>query len=670
LGQPYTFLLICYDDFGHITEQTNELTATTNAAPTASFPEAPAQRTDGTQLVDLAATLDDYNDDDLLLLVEYGISGSGPWNKATLSGTPSLSYGTADLDNGETYQIGNVDPVETDSGANRVDTIWDTGTDVPGVSANYWLRITPADPIIAGTPVVTGAPFVVDTLDPVIISLVLVTDPPEALDTTVQVTASWTETNPDENEAGVRIDGGAWQLQAGTGNTSSPGPTTVTIPTPYGDEYLEIRAKHVDDYGNEVIETDVTLYYVKPATPDAPTVAGVGISFADVTPDDNNADAAGIAPATFDHAIYISGPGGGWVDTDGTITVSEVWQNVSTWGTITVVGLQTLTAYTAATKVRNPNGVSTESDLSTAVPFATSSTPPVIQNVSVSVPSDGSKYYVLEADIQDEDDVSLTVTWLYDIGAGFVSAVQVTGDVGLVSGVPASPGWKHITASWNAGVDTPDEEIAAADIRLQVVDSSNTITDDSASFILDTKDPVITATLTASELELTTARFTWSAQAVEGYIETYELYISTVNLADAVAKNGTKWDQDDDGTLGTVTTLTTVVTGLSDSTPYYVALYAKDIRGNASGEVVTESFVTASNYAIFGRAQDKNGYLVPGATATPYLESTGAKAADSVDTDSDGLYTLPVITPGPFYVVVSKTGYGSYVDDDVVAEEV
>ncbi len=669
LGQPYTFLLICYDSFGNSTEQANELTETTNAAPTASFPEAPEQRSDGSQLVDLAATLDDFNDDDLLLLVEYSTSGSGPWNKATLSGTPSLSYGTADLDNGETYQIGNVDPVETDSGVNRVDTIWDAGTDVPNVSANYWLRVTPADPIIAGTPVVTSSPLTVDTLDPVNVSLVLVGDPPDALDTTVQVTATWTETNPNENEAGVRIDGGSWQLQAGTPNTTSPGPTTVTIPAPYGDQYIEIRAKHVDDYGNETIETDVTLYYVKPATPDSPTVANVGVSSADVTPDDDDTDAAGIAPATFDHAIYISGPGGGWVDTDGTITGSEVWQDVSTWGTITVIGLQTMTAYTAATKVRNPNDTSVESDLSTAVPFATGSTPPVIQNVQVSVPGDGSKYYVLEADIQDEDDVSLTVVWLYDIGAGFVSAVQVSGDVGVVTGVPASPGWKHITANWNAGSDIPGEEIAAAEIRLQVDDIVNRVTDDSAAFILDTKDPVISATLTASEPTLTTTRLTWSAQAVEGYLSTYELYISTVSIADAVAKNGIKWDKDDDVDLGTLATLTTVVTGLTDTTPYYAALYAKDIRGNSSNEVVTESFVTASNYIISGRAQDQNGYLVPGATATPYLELTGAKAGTADTTDSQGLYSIEVIEAGPFFVVVSKTGYGSYVEDDKIAVE-
>jgi hypothetical protein len=89
--------------------------------------------------------------------------------------------------------------------------------------------------------------------------------------------------------------------------------------------------------------------YTLANTPGTPTVANPTSSSLDVTVTLNG------NPASTEYAIQETG--GNYVQADGSLSASAVWQTASTWGTKTVTGLTPSTLYTFQVKARNGNNV-------------------------------------------------------------------------------------------------------------------------------------------------------------------------------------------------------------------------------------------------------------------------------------------------------------------------
>jgi len=96
--------------------------------------------------------------------------------------------------------------------------------------------------------------------------------------------------------------------------------------------------------------------YTLANTPDAPSVT-------DPQNQSLKVDPAAITPSSTELAITIGGGsytlGTDWVQSDGTVGTSKVWQTDANWGTKTVTGLTNGTEYTFKVRARNGDGVET-----------------------------------------------------------------------------------------------------------------------------------------------------------------------------------------------------------------------------------------------------------------------------------------------------------------------
>lgn len=128
-----------------------------NVAPTGTFNSA-AQKTDGTGAVDISFVANDGDQQDLKAKLEYE-SGSAcafaaPSKAAmdTVDANTSATYGDPKIDNPFAYQIGTTTGwIITSSGANTVNTDWNSKADLPDVDNTYCLRLTVNDSIIDQT---------------------------------------------------------------------------------------------------------------------------------------------------------------------------------------------------------------------------------------------------------------------------------------------------------------------------------------------------------------------------------------------------------------------------------------------------------------------------------------------------------------------------------------
>ena len=636
--------------------------------PTVSFTTpVPTQKTDGTKVLDLNIIVADQNSQDLMILIEYGVSDTGPWNKATITGTPTVTYGaTPDVDNGETYPVGTNTGVETDTGDNTVGLDWEVDADL-AIAGTYYLKATVED-TNGDIASIVSVVFSVDAADPVNDNVTLEIDPPVALLDTVSISADWTEDNPDTNFARIKVNGGAAVETAGATDTVD----MVTVlaaagVTLYGDDYVQVGARHNDDFGNTTTTDLAPLEYVAPAAPVVPVASQTGKTTADVAPVDNVDDAAGIS-GSFEHAIRITGDTTGWINAVGAVVGAEVWQTVAAWGTTGITGLTANGTYELSSKSRNPNSTAVESALSTASEITTESLDPVVGVPAITEPTDGLGVYIIDSTLQDDNTVISIVVEYWD-GAAWQATSNVTGDVGPFNDVPPAAATKAISLLWDAlpqflvdGVDQTD-----AKIKITASDGTNTGSAESVVFDLDTTLPDVNVgtILTVTGITLTQQTLSWDIAATDTNFDTYELYFSEISFADALAKNGIKWDDGDDALLGTNTTLTTDVTGLSSDTDYYVALLAVDTLGNTSNEPIVTLFHTGVDAVLRVIASDQSDNWIPAAVVYVYQSSTGLLVVESI-TNADGYVDVSVYDINPKFVVIQKAGYGSYVLDDQI----
>lgn len=142
-----------------------------NNPPATTVPASIAQSTDGDGLVSFETEVSDADNEQSRLMVEYSDDGGLNWYDAELLSV-SVDSGTVDLNNGNTYQIGTGDPIDTDSGTITVSVVWDTKSasnengSLDGVdSSDIQIRVRAYDGVSPGS-LSVSASFDLDNLAP------------------------------------------------------------------------------------------------------------------------------------------------------------------------------------------------------------------------------------------------------------------------------------------------------------------------------------------------------------------------------------------------------------------------------------------------------------------------------------------------------------------------
>lgn len=227
-------------------------------------------------------------------------------------------------------------------------------------------------------------------------------DPSSTNITTSQIRWEWTQSS--FNETGFLVYAGAGATAPSTAITTAGVNVTVwdhtdlTTNTQYSFQVAATNA-----YGDST-KTDTISCYTLADTPGAPTIDNITSTTLDVSLDVNG------NPANTEFAIY-NQTLGQWVQGDGSLGASVVWQTASVWGAATVTELQSSVNYAFYTLARNGDGVETANSASVdattvdaiaptfdpaAAPSYANSSPIVVSYVNAQDPLEGSGLKHLE----------------------------------------------------------------------------------------------------------------------------------------------------------------------------------------------------------------------------------------------------------------------------------
>jgi|GEM_PF-2865275 len=288
-----------------------------------------------------------------------------------------------------------------------------------------------------------------------------------------------------------------------------------------------------------------------------------------------------------------------------------------------VSGLSENTTYYL--KIWAKDSYENESTLS-AVSYKTNARP-VAATGSESKATDGTGKLTFQAAFDDIDDVdTLKAEYYYNVGLGWqamtlleVASVDagspaISGNqVGTDSGfIPTSSGANDLAVIWDSKTDLPTADLSTLKIRVIPHDAieygdalvlEDLILDNVAPVGLGSGSATILAAsrvlsrLNAPVLELpgASATVTWSPvtdesswSGIASYWVTYGTSADALNLT---------WDSTNDPNLTTMSTSSTVITGLETNTTYYFKVYTQDAFGNQTS---TDVFSASSSSGSSG----------------------------------------------------------------------
>lgn len=406
-------------------------------------------------------------------------------------------------DNGATWTVatstlaGNIGSGQS-SGVNKTVT-WDAGVDFNDQDlSTLKVRVRAIDKFTNQGNYLESASFALDTKDPVVTAVSDLSSQPNGGDTSVVIEGSFSETNPNTNQLYVAISGGVYSAATtGTGNVSVLTNQVVNVGTTLqGDDYIsKVKIVETDTYNhstnNENTSPDSAFKYVKPYTPAAPTVDNSTTTTVDVSINKNPAEVSGLEYAIFDSTT------GKYVQADGTLNTSAVWQTGVTWSTVTVSGLSSpVSQYVFKTKSRNSSdashAVSSESSLSAGA--SAGNTAPNIAIDSVAQVA-GNNYVLINYTGTDlEGDGVNLVTYQYSLNNIDWSSMTEKSGVGSSgkNSLVFSPTGTGLVYAWDAAADLSNVEDATVYVRLLgndgALDGNLAI---SSAFALDLKAPQV-----------------------------------------------------------------------------------------------------------------------------------------------------------------------------------
>jgi|GEM_PF-6138485 hypothetical protein len=412
-----------------------------NSAPeVTTVPVFSSQATSGTGYVTLTMIVDDADGHALKVKTEYSDDGGSTWYNPVLNSvTGSVEDGAVEFDNSEAYQIGTNTGVLTTS-ANTLTIVWDTQSASNGngalatvaIEEDVQFRITPHDGTVDGS-VGGSISFTVDNTDPAGLADFAVDS-----QTDTGITFSWTavttETNWDHYELwystapGVSI-GTVFEWDdvddADLGTMATTGTTMTGLNTLLNVYYYKIWA--FDTFGNTISGIEEWTA----ASPGVPSLGTLAPTSLVVTIDYNSNPAA----TTFAIEETLSG---NYVQADGTIGGSAVWQDEDTWGpTVLVTGLTPNALYKFGLNARTDSSVETGVDMPSNPSYTLANVP---SSLVVTVDSStqitaswgynsnamGTEYYVENVSTGANSGwITATSTSFSGLGCGTANAVKV-----------------------------------------------------------------------------------------------------------------------------------------------------------------------------------------------------------------------------------------------------
>jgi hypothetical protein len=224
---------------------------------------------------------------------------------------------------------------------------------------NFRIRFHAKDAISVSTAYCISDNQILDNVAPVALAAANFVTAPVA-GSSITVHASFTESNPSTNTFYYNLNGSGYSTgTAGTINTATPANQAITVAINGGSYFSAIKCVETDKYGNSGTNESTTAMYVKPYTPLAPTVNGATPTTVNVTINPNASEAAGLS-----YVIYETTTSQ-YVQADGSLGPTAIWQTMATWGTITVTGLTSpVTTYGFKAGSRNSSDQTTASDMS------------------------------------------------------------------------------------------------------------------------------------------------------------------------------------------------------------------------------------------------------------------------------------------------------------------
>ncbi|MCK4540294.1 hypothetical protein KAU09_04030 [Candidatus Parcubacteria bacterium] len=151
----YIFNIWVYDEYGHKASATNNVIATTSSqlVPPVTTINSVTQKTDGSGVVDISLEVDDGNDDDARVRVDYEIGTScdfiSPLDPVLDESAVNISadFGNPVIDNDIVYQVGTTTGgwIETNSGVNTVQFDWLSRGHDPDLDGDYCIQFTAND---------------------------------------------------------------------------------------------------------------------------------------------------------------------------------------------------------------------------------------------------------------------------------------------------------------------------------------------------------------------------------------------------------------------------------------------------------------------------------------------------------------------------------------------
>jgi len=174
---------------------------TTSAVPVASAPINITQATDGSGYISFETTVSEPSPLNTKAKIEYSPDNGANWYDPLLvSATPSS--GSIDLDNGNAYQVGTINAIDTSTGNITLTIVWDTksasngGGPLDGLdNSNLKIRITVNNSAVDG-PISTSNKFNVDNSLPNLVSFTSSTfDDTYGPDADINITATYDDSN-------------------------------------------------------------------------------------------------------------------------------------------------------------------------------------------------------------------------------------------------------------------------------------------------------------------------------------------------------------------------------------------------------------------------------------------------------------------------------------------
>lgn len=277
-----------------------------------------AVQTLGTSTVSITYDLFDNTTDNIFVELQISGDGGSTWTVPTTTATGNIGAGIT-------------------SGSGKTIT-WNAGVDYSGQQkSNMQVRVRAKDKWQNQGAYTSSTNFSLDTLAPATLTAANLISQPNAGDTTVLIGGSFTEVNPNTNVFYTAINGGAYDgATTGTVDTATPSNQLTSVgATLDGNDYISgVKIIHTDDYGrpgtNENISPSTSLKYVKPYTPQAPTLSNPVTTRLDLQINPHASETTGL-----EYAIYVSSTNQ-YVQSDGTLGASAVWQTLGTgagqWG--------------------------------------------------------------------------------------------------------------------------------------------------------------------------------------------------------------------------------------------------------------------------------------------------------------------------------------------------